>query len=165
MTTSTKPSIVFAHGIWADGSCYNKVIPPLQAEGYEVISAQYGLDTNEADVAATRRTLGRVHSPAILVGHSYGGAVITGAGIDDRVAALVYIAALGPDETETSQSEQEKFPKTDAFNQIDVADGRVWLKPNGGVACFAGDLSAEEQGVVYATHFAPAVDLFNQKLD
>ena len=85
--------------------------------------------------------------------------------MDPRVAALVYIAALGPDETETSQSEQEKFPKTDAFNQIDVVDGRVWLKPNGGVACFAGDLSAEEQGVVYATHFAPAVDLFTQKLD
>ena len=66
--------------------------PPLQAEGYEVISAQYGLDSNEADVAATRRTLSRVSSPAILVGHSYGGAVITAAGTDDRVAGLVYIA-------------------------------------------------------------------------
>ena len=103
MSTPTKPSIVFCHGIWADGSCFNKLIPPLQAEGYEVISAQYGLDTNEADVAATRNTLKRVHSPALLVGHSYGGAVITAAGIDDRVAGLVYIAALGPDETETSQ--------------------------------------------------------------
>ena len=96
MSTPTKPSIVFCHGIWADGSCFNKLIPPLQAEGYEVISAQYGLDTNEADVAATLRTLGRVHSPAILVGHSYGGAVITAAGTDDRVAGLVYISALGP---------------------------------------------------------------------
>ena len=64
MSTPTKPSIVFCHGIWADGSCWNKLIPPLQAEGYEVIAAQYGLDTNEADVAATRATLGRVHSPA-----------------------------------------------------------------------------------------------------
>ena len=89
MSTPTKPSIVFCHGIWADGSCFNKLIPPLQAEGYEVISAQYGLDTNEADVAATRNTLKRVHSPAILVGHSYGGAVITAAGTDDRVAGLV----------------------------------------------------------------------------
>ena len=51
----TKPSIVFCHGIWADGSCFNKVIPPLQAEGYEVIAAQYGLDTNEGDVAAAMR--------------------------------------------------------------------------------------------------------------
>ncbi len=72
---------------------------------------------------------------------------------------------MGPDETETSQSEQEKFPTTDVFKNIDVADGRVWLKPGGGVPCFAGDLSPEEQGVVYATHFAPAVDLFTQKLD
>jgi pimeloyl-ACP methyl ester carboxylesterase len=103
MSAPTKPSIVFCHGIWADGSCWNKLTGPLQAEGYEVIAAQYGLDTNEADVAATRNTLKRVHSPALLVGHSYGGAVITAAGIDDRVAGLVYIAALGPDETETSQ--------------------------------------------------------------
>jgi pimeloyl-ACP methyl ester carboxylesterase len=83
----------------ADGSCFSKVIPPLQAEGYEVMAAQYGLDSNVEDVAATLRTLGRVHSPTILVGHSYGGAVITAAGTDDRVAGLVYICALGPDET------------------------------------------------------------------
>jgi pimeloyl-ACP methyl ester carboxylesterase len=157
--SSTKPSIVFAHGIWADGSCYNKLIPPLQEEGYEVISAQYGLDTNEADVAATRRTLGRVHSPAILVGHSYGGAVITAAGIDDRVAGLVYIAALAPDETETSQGQQAKFPTTDAFGQIEIADGRVWLLPSG-IACFAGDLPEEEQKVVWATAYPPAASLF-----
>jgi pimeloyl-ACP methyl ester carboxylesterase len=82
--------------------------------------------------------------------------------MDPRVAALVYIAALGPDETETSQGQQDKFPKTDVFKNIDVADGRVWMKPEG-VACFAGDLSPDEQGVVYATHFAPALDLFTQK--
>ena len=110
MSTPTKPSVVFCHGIWADGSCFNKLIAPLQAEGYRVISAQYALDTNEADVAATLRTLSRVHSAAILVGHSYGGVVIAAAATDDRVAGLVYIAALGPDESETSRSEQEKFP-------------------------------------------------------
>jgi pimeloyl-ACP methyl ester carboxylesterase len=96
MSKQTKPSIVFCHGIWADGSCFNKVIPALQAEGYEVIAAQYGLDTPEEDVAAVKRTLGRVSSPAILVGHSYGGSVITAAGTDERVAGLVYIAALAP---------------------------------------------------------------------
>ena len=159
MSTPTKPSIVFCHGIWADGSCWNKLAGPLQAEGYEVIAAQYGLDTNEADVAATRATLGRVHSPAILVGHSYGGAVITAAGIDDRVAGLVYVAALGPDETETSQGQRDKYPKTPVFSQIDVADGRVWLKPSG-IGCFCGDLPEEQQQLVYATHFAPAADLF-----
>jgi pimeloyl-ACP methyl ester carboxylesterase len=159
MSTPTKPSIVFCHGIWADGSCFSKVIPPLQAEGYEVIAAQYGLDTNVDDVAATLRTLGRVHSPAILVGHSYGGSVITAAGTDDRVAGLVYIAALGPDETETSQGELDKFPVTPVFSHIEVADGRVWMLPSG-AAYFAGDLPEEEQKLVWATHYAPAADLF-----
>ena len=84
----TKPSIVFCHGIWADGSCFNKLLPPLQAEGYEVISAQYGLNSNVEDVAATVRYFGRVGNPIVLVGHSYGGAVITAAGTDDRVAGL-----------------------------------------------------------------------------
>src|SRR5262245_4176720 len=100
----TKPSIVFAHGLWADGSCFSKVIPTLQAEGHAVLSAQNSLDTLEGDVAAVTRALGRVSSPALLVDHSYGGTVITAAGTDDRVAGLVYIAALGPDDGETSQS-------------------------------------------------------------
>ncbi|WP_298363962.1 alpha/beta hydrolase [uncultured Bradyrhizobium sp.] len=159
-----KPSIVFAHGIWADGSCFQKLIPALRAEGHDVMAAQYGLDTLKGDVDATIRTLGRVKGPIVLVGHSYGGTVITHAGMDKRVAALVYIAALGPDETETSQGQQDQFPKTDVFSHIEVADGRVWVKPEG-VSCFAGDLSAEEQGIVYATHFAPALDLFTQKFD
>jgi len=159
-----KPSIVFAHGIWADGSCFQKLIPTLRAEGHEVMAAQYGLDTLKGDVDATIRTFGRVSGPIVLVGHSYGGTVITHAGVDPRVAALVYIAALGPDETETSQSQLDKFPKTDVFKYVEVADGRVWLRPEG-VVCFAGDLSSDEQGVVYATHFAPALELFTQKHD
>ena len=139
-----KKSIIFCHGIWADGSCFNKVIPTLQAEGYEVMSAQYGLDTNESDVATVKRTLGRVSSPAILVGHSYGGSVITAAGTDERVAGLVYIAALAPDAGETSQSQLNQFPTSDIFSHIEVADGRVWMKPEG-VACFAGDLSEHRE--------------------
>src|ERR1700726_1962576 len=126
-----KPSIVFCHGLWADGSCFSKVIPALQAEGHQVIAAQYGLNTTADDVATVRSTLGRVSSPAILVGHSYGGSVITGAGTDDRVAGLVYIAALAPDPDETSQSQQDKFPVTDVFSHIEVAGGRVWMLPSG----------------------------------
>ena len=158
-----KPSIVFVHGLWADGSCYSKVIPALQAEGHQVMSAQNSLDTLEGDVAAVSRALGRVSSPAILVGHSYGGTVITAAGTDDRVAGLVYIAALAPDENETSQSLQEQFPVTDVFSHIEIADGRIWLLPSG-IGCFAGDLSEQEQGLVWATQGVPDADLFNQKL-
>jgi pimeloyl-ACP methyl ester carboxylesterase len=165
MSKPTRPSIVFCHGIWADGSCFNKVIPVLQAEGHEVIAVQYGLDTYEEDVAAVKRTLGRVSSPAILVGHSYGGATITAAGMDDRVIGLVYIAAVAPDTGETVQSQLDKYP-TEIFSHIAVADGRVWLLPPEGVKCFAGDLPEQEQRVVWATHYAPAADLFEQqKLD
>jgi len=159
-----KPSIVFSHGIWADGTCFQKLIPTLRAEGHEVMAAQYGLDTVKGDVDATIRTFARVRGPIVLVGHSYGGTVITHAGVDNRVAALVFIAALGPDETETSQGQQDKFPKTDVFNHVEVTDGRAWMRPEG-VACFAGDLTPDEQAVVYATHFAPAADLFLQKHD
>jgi pimeloyl-ACP methyl ester carboxylesterase len=159
-----KPSIVFAHGIWADGSSFSKVIPTLQAEGHEVIAAQYGLDTLAGDLAAVRSALGRVNSPIILVGHSYGGTLITAAGTDPRVAGLVYIAALAPDADETSQSQQNKFPVTDIFSHIEVADGRIWMRPEG-VAYFAGDLSEQEQKVVWATHAAPAADLFSQKAE
>jgi len=77
MSAKYKPSIVFVHGIWADGSLFSKLIPRLQAEGYEVIAAQYGLDSHAGDVAAVRNTLAVVSTPAILVGHSYGGSIIT----------------------------------------------------------------------------------------
>ena len=159
-----KSSIVFAHGLWADGSCFSKVIPALQADGHQVVSAQNSLDTLEGDVAAVTRALGRVSSPAILVGHSYGGTVITAAGTDDRVAGLVYIAALAPDEDETSQSLQEQFPATDIFAHIEIADGRIWMLPSG-IGCFAGDLPEQEQQLVWAAQGVPAADLFNQKLD
>ena len=164
MSIQTKPSIVFAHGIWADGSSFSKLIRPLLAEGYEVIAAQYGLDSLERDVAALVQTLGRVSSPAILVGHSYGGSVITAAGTDDRVAGLVYIAALAPDETETSLSLVEQFPTPEVLSHVEVADGRLWLRPEG-IACFAGDLPDDEQQLVWATHFAPAADLFTTRVE
>jgi pimeloyl-ACP methyl ester carboxylesterase len=159
-----KPSIVFAHGLWADGSCFSKVIPPLQAEGYQVMASQHSLDTPEGDVATLLRTLGRVSSPAILVGHSYGGSIITAAGTDDRVAGLIYISALAPDETETSQSLQDQFPVTDVFSYIEVTDGRIWLLPEG-VQAFAGDLSEQEQKLVWATQVVPDAGLFSRNAE
>jgi pimeloyl-ACP methyl ester carboxylesterase len=164
MSTQTKPSIVFVHGLWADGSCFSKVIAPLQVEGYDVISSQHSLDRLAGDVATVKRTLGRVSSPAILVGHSYGGAVITAAGMDDRVAGLVYLAALAPDADETTQSQLNQFPASDVLAHVAIADGRVWLLPDG-VEYFAGDLSEQEQQLVWATQAVPDTDLFNQKVE
>jgi pimeloyl-ACP methyl ester carboxylesterase len=158
---STKPSIVFAHGLWADGSCFSKVMNLLLADGYEVIATQNQLNTVADDAAAVRTALGRVSSPSVLVGHSYGGTVITAAGTDKRVAALVYICALAPEDGETSQADQDKYPKTPVFQHIEVADGRIWVRPSG-IPDFAGDLPQEEQKLVWATQMVPLADLFNQ---
>jgi len=100
----------------------------------------------------------------VLVGHSYGGTLITHAGTDSRVAALVYIAALAPDADETSQSQQSKFPRTDVFAHIEVTDGRIWLKQSG-ISYFCGDLPEGEQKLVYATQAVPVPDLFEQSRD
>lgn len=161
MSSQAKPSIVFCHGIWADGSSFSKVIPLLQAQGYECITAQYGLNTPESDVAMTKATLARVKSPTILVGHSYGGSVITAAGTDPRVVGLVFISALAPDVDagETSASILNNYPVSEVFQYVEPGDGRLWLKPEGTVA-FCGDLSAAEQKVVWATHYAPDANLF-----
>ena len=161
MSSQRKPTIVFCHGIWADGSCFSKVIPALQADGHEVIAVQYSLDSFEEDVAMVKRTLNRVGSPVLLVGHSYGGATITAAGVDDRVAGLVYIGAVAPDVGETVQDQLNKYP-SDIFSRVEVADGCAWMLPNG-TEFFCGDLSEQEQKLVWATHFPPVADLFQQQ--
>jgi pimeloyl-ACP methyl ester carboxylesterase len=161
MSSQRKATIVFCHGIWADGSCFSKVIPALQADGHEVIAVQYGLDSFEEDVATVKRTLNRVGSPVLLVGHSYGGATITASGVDHRVAGLVYIGAVAPDVGETVQQQLDKYP-SDIFTRVEVADGRAWMLPHG-TEFFAGDLSEQEQKLVWATHYAPVADLFQQQ--
>lgn len=163
ISSGNKPGIVFCHGLWADGSCFSKLMGSLQAEGYECIAAQHGLNSTVEDVALTKATIGRVSNPVILVGHSYGGSVITGAGTDDRVAGLVYIAALAPDADETSQTQQSNFPRTDVFTQIEVVDGRIWLRREG-TQYFCGDLSEQEQQLVWATQGVPKPDLFEAKV-
>jgi pimeloyl-ACP methyl ester carboxylesterase len=94
-------SIVLVHGAFADGSSWDKVVPLLQAKGYTVVAVQNPLSSLADDVAATKRALEGVPGPVILVGHSWGGAVITEAGSDPKVAGLVYVAAFGFDEGES----------------------------------------------------------------
>jgi pimeloyl-ACP methyl ester carboxylesterase len=163
MSGPGKPSIVFCHGLWADGSCFTKVMGPLQAQGYDCIAAQYPLNTPENDVTFAKWAMDVVKGPIVLVGHSYGGTVITAAGTDPRVKALVFINALAPDTAagETSQSLQQKFPTTDVLKHIKVVDGRIWLTKEG-LQYFCGDLSATEQRLVWATQGAPAANIFAQ---
>jgi len=126
------------------------------------MAAQYGLNSTAEDVTAAKATINRVSGPVILVGHSYGGTVITGAGTHDRVAGLVYICALAPDAEESSQTQQSNFPKTAVFSHIDVKDGRIWLTREG-IEDFAGDLTEQEKKMVYATQGVPKPDLFDTK--
>lgn len=133
----------------------------LLADGFEVIATQNQLNTVADDAAAVRSALGRVSSPAVLVGHSYGGTVITAAGTDDRVAALVYICALAPEDAATSQADQDKYPKTPVFQHIELADGRIWVKPSG-IPDFAGDLPEAEQKLAWATQMVPLANLFDE---
>ena len=162
MPTNTKPSIVFAHGLWADGSCFSKLIPTLLAEGHEVMASQHGLDSLATDVAAVKACLARVRTPAILVGHSYGGTLITHAGIDPRVAGLVYIAALAPDEGETVADvfyRAEPHPK--APKLVPDNHGLIWLPEDAFAAAFAQNATAEEQALLAAVQRPIAVPCIN----
>ncbi|AUG75445.1 hydrolase [Kitasatospora sp. MMS16-BH015] len=155
---SKKPSIVFAHGLWADGSCFSKVIPTLQREGHEVISAQNSLDSLAGEVDAVHRALARVSGPAILVGHSWGGFVITAAGTHEKVAGLVYLAALSPEAGQSAQELIGSFPQPEVFAHLEEQDGRVWIARDG-ISYFCGDLSPADQQLVWATQGAPRGEL------
>ena len=147
---NTKPTIVFVHGLWADGSSWNKLINPLVDQGYKVISIQNPTTSLEADVAATKRAIERADGDVILVGHSWGGFIITEAGVDPRVKALVYIAAYAPDKGETVASLSESVPPTILSGFLQNANGYFTLSREGVAKAFAGDLNQKEQDVVYA---------------
>ena|SRR5712691_9264975 len=108
-------NIVLVHGAFADGSSWAKVIPILQAKGYNVTAVQNPLTSLADDVAATQRALAQQDGPVILVGHSWAGAVITEAGRDPKVAGLVYVAAFGPDQGEAVGELGKAYPPPPAL--------------------------------------------------
>ena len=106
-TAQTSPTpgiktVLLVHGAWADGSSWSKVIPLLEAKGLHVVAVQIPLTSFADDVAATQRAIALEDGPVLLVGHSYGGAVITEAGNDPKVAGLVYVSAVAPDQGESA---------------------------------------------------------------
>src|SRR6476660_4473652 len=103
-------NIVLVHGAFADGSSWSRVIPMLQATGYNVTAVQNPLTSLADDVASTQRAIARIDGPVILVGHSWGGVVITEAGMDPKVVGLVYVAAFGPDQGEQVGELGKKYP-------------------------------------------------------
>ena len=160
-----KPSVVIVHGAFADGSDWAKVIPLLQAKGVDVVAVQNPLTSLEDDVAATKRAIDGQPGKVVLVGHSWGGVVITQAGDDPKVSSLVYVAALAPDMGQAGGELGKAYPPAPGFAHI-VADSAGYLKMTreGIVKHFAQDLPAKTTAVMTATQGPINSKAFEQKV-
>lgn len=143
-------NIVLLHGLFADGSCWSEVIPRLQAAGLNVTSVQNPLTTLEDAVASAQRVLARQDGPTVLVGHSFSGMIVTEAGIDPKVSAVVYVAARAPDAGEDYAALAKGFPTPPASAGIvfDGDEGR--LTEAAFLRDFAGDLPKSKARALYA---------------
>ncbi|WP_041430913.1 alpha/beta fold hydrolase [Synechococcus sp. PCC 6312] len=154
-------TIILVHGFWADASCYREVIPRLRSTGYEVMAVQNPLTSLQDDIAATQRVLNRLNQPCILVGHSWGGFVITEVGLDPRVVGLVYLAGLAPDIDESMLDLMSRYGQPSPHFQEE--DGFIWISPQGIKEVLAQDLSDQQQALLYATQTPPAAPLTTAK--
>jgi pimeloyl-ACP methyl ester carboxylesterase len=155
---TSEVSVVLAHGAWADGSSWAYVMGPLIAAGHRVAAAPLPLTSFEADVAAVERTLERVSGPIVLAAHAYAGAVIAAAR-NERVRALVYIAALAPDEGETVADVFYRAPPHPRAPKLSPdARGLIYLPEPAFAQAFAPNASAEQQALLAAVQrpIAPA---------
>jgi pimeloyl-ACP methyl ester carboxylesterase len=161
---SNKVNIMLVHGAWADGSCWNKVILLLQAKGYNVTAAQIPLTSLSDDIAVTRRLLSAQTGPTILVGHSYGGAVITGAATTTpQVKALVYITAFGLDEGESLESLSKQGPASAGSASIEGdAHQFLWINRDTFHKSFAGDATDDEAAVMAAAQRPLSIASFTE---
>ena len=150
--TSVKPSVVIVHGAFADGSDWAKVIPLLQAKGVKVTAVQNPLTSLADDVAHTRRAIASQPGKVVLVGHSWGGTVITDAGQHDKVASLVYVAAFAPDAGKSTAETGEGYPAAPGSKRF-VADAEGFLSlPEAAMReDFAQDVTAAQAAVMTAT--------------
>jgi pimeloyl-ACP methyl ester carboxylesterase len=149
---TTIPNVILVHGAWADGSSWAKVIPLLAVKGLTVAAVQLPLTSYEADVAAVQRAIARAEGEVVLVGHSYGGAVIGQAGNDPKVARLVYVDAFAPDAGESAGSLFSQFQSAPLGAELRPdAEGFLKLSHTGVFDLFAQDLNEAEKAIVYAT--------------
>jgi pimeloyl-ACP methyl ester carboxylesterase len=157
-----QPNIVLVHGAWADGSCWSGVIERLQADGYHVTAPQFPESTLAADVARLRQVLHRQDGPTVVVGHSYGGQIMTALGADaPNAAGLVYIAAFGLDEGESIGALAAQGPPTPALAHLDIdAAGFAWLPEEDFVKHFAADVDPVKARVMYAVQQPVAASAF-----
>ena len=146
------PNIVLVHGAWADGSCWDGVIERLQGDGYHVTAPQFPESSLGEDVARLREVLARQDGPTIVVGHSYGGQIMTALGNDGpNVDGLVYIAAFGLDEGESLGALLGQGPTPPAIAHLDVdKQGFNWLPEDDYVGYFAADVEPTKARVMFA---------------
>jgi pimeloyl-ACP methyl ester carboxylesterase len=145
-------NIVLVHGAFADGSSWSKVIPLLQAQGYNVVAVQNPLSSLADDVAATKRAIAQMDGPVILVGHSWAGMVVSEAGNDPKVAALVYISALVPKAGQSAGDATDGYPTAPGSAEVQKdAAGYLSLSRKGIDEDFVPGLSAVDLGVAFAT--------------
>jgi pimeloyl-ACP methyl ester carboxylesterase len=149
---SSRLNIVLVHGAWADGSSWGAVIERLQGEGYNVTAPQFPESALAADVARLRQVLARQDGPTIVVGHSYGGQIVTALGSDaPNVVGIVYIAAFGLDEGESIGALLAQGPPTPALAHLDVdAQGFAWLPEDDFVHHFAADVDPVRAKAMHA---------------
>jgi pimeloyl-ACP methyl ester carboxylesterase len=154
-------NIVLVHGAWADGSCWSRVIPLLQAKGFHVVAVQNPLTSLADDVAATKRIIALQDGPVILVGHSYAGVVITEAGNDPKVVGLVYVAAFAPAEGESINSVSKPYPPAPLGSELRLdAQGFLTATRKGIAEDMAQDLPDGEQQILTATQGQTAAAVF-----
>jgi pimeloyl-ACP methyl ester carboxylesterase len=152
MADAKPVTAVLIHGAFADGSAWSRVIPHLHARGLGAIAVQNPLTSLVDDVAATNRAIAVADGPVVLVGHSWGGAVITEAGLDDRVIGLVYVAALTPAAGQSCNDIMKAYPTAPALQKAKAdAFGFVSLPPDVLAEDFAQDLPASETAIMAAT--------------
>ncbi|WCM29645.1 alpha/beta hydrolase [Sphingomonas sp. QA11] len=151
-------SVILVHGAWADGSSWAKVIPLLTARGVKVTAIQMPLTGFADDIASLRRALALSEGPVVLAGHSYGGAVITEAGTDEKVSGLVYIAAFAPDAGESAGSLAQTVPPPPMAAEVQPDEnGFLKISENGIRTGFAQDLTPAEQEILFAAQGPTAI--------
>ncbi|MER6913583.1 alpha/beta hydrolase [Streptomyces sp. NPDC000594] len=162
---SDKPSIVLVHGFWGGAAHWGKVITELRSRGYgDLHAVEMPLTSLADDAERTRKMVAQIDGPVILVGHSYGGAVITQAGNLDQVHGLVYVAAFAPDEGESPGKISQDRPPAAFENLAPDSDGYLWIKQDKYHESFCQDLTSDEADIMGVTQRAPLASTFGDTI-
>lgn len=156
-------NVVLVHGSWADGSSWSEVIARLQAAGLHVTAVQNPLTSLAASVAETKRVLALQDGPTVLAGHSWAGTVVSEAGVDPKVTALVYVAARAPDAGEDFVATSAKFPTTPVRAGVETHDGFTTVSEDAFIKYFANGIPHDKAEVLFAVQQPTAATLFGEK--